>query len=365
MMETWFPTFRKLGRGHLTAPSFSWWPLYTTAAQRRSLLRLIAVATEENLPLVPLLESWAADERGLQRSRLLQLLALLRRGTPLPDAIDAVPGLLRPEDALAVRFDAQSGTRTAAVRQALAEFDETETQSRSGVRQTVVYVVVVFLVALLLTAFVQTKILPVIIRMLGEFSLDLPAVSALSWQMSQTLASDWWIIALAALVALWALLFTEAGRWLRDLMLYPLSASGRQWRSAGVLELLGVAMHAGRPLPGALSTLARYHFDPGIRNKLLFIRNEVELGADAWQCMGKAGLLTPPEVRLLAASQRLGNRGWALQQLVAVKRRRTTERLERAAQFLMPALVIAMGGFVLFQSLTVFLPLVELISSLV
>src|SRR5262245_43895469 len=111
-MNSQFPTLQRwLGREyHLPFP----WPWYTTTAQRRGLLRMIVVSIEEKLPLVPLLESWAVDERGAQRDRVLRLIRLLNEGTPIADAVDQIPNILPDEDILALRFDSQSGTVTAA-----------------------------------------------------------------------------------------------------------------------------------------------------------------------------------------------------------------------------------------------------------
>src|SRR5207253_6915160 len=81
-MEGSFPTLRR-------AP---WLPWYTTAAQSRALLRLIAVGIEEKLPLSPLVEAWAMDERGVQHGKLLRLAGLLGSGMSLDDAIEEVPG---------------------------------------------------------------------------------------------------------------------------------------------------------------------------------------------------------------------------------------------------------------------------------
>ena len=87
-MKPLFPTFRRLaGPG---VPFASWWPRRTTSAQRQALLRLIAIATEERLPLIPLLEAWAEDERGVQRRRLQRLLKILKGGGSLPDAVEQV-----------------------------------------------------------------------------------------------------------------------------------------------------------------------------------------------------------------------------------------------------------------------------------
>src|SRR5437762_12544622 len=100
-MDSWFPTFRRLARTRISLP-FAW-PWYTTSAQRRGLLRLIAVGLEQNLPLVPLLKAWTEDERGTQYFRVRWLVHLLNRGTPLADAVEQIPGILRDEDVLAIR----------------------------------------------------------------------------------------------------------------------------------------------------------------------------------------------------------------------------------------------------------------------
>jgi type II secretory pathway component PulF len=110
--------------------------------------------------------------------------------------------------------------------------------------------------------------------------------------------------------------------------------------------------------------LARYHFDPGLRNQLLFLRNEMEQGAEVWQSMAKLGLLSGPEVRALETAERVGNRPWVLNQLALLKKRRTMRRLAHWSEVVLPLVIVLMGGFVLFQALGVFRSLIDLVFSL-
>ena len=87
-MKSQFPTFRRLASIELPAPVL--WRGRATAAPRQSLLRLIAVAAEENLPLAPLLEAWSENEWPAQKRRLRRLARLLVHGTALPDALDVL-----------------------------------------------------------------------------------------------------------------------------------------------------------------------------------------------------------------------------------------------------------------------------------
>src|SRR4051812_31451754 len=110
-METNLPTFGRLG-GYARAwlSNRLYWPGASTRVQQRSLLRLILAASEDGIPLSQLIEAWSEDESGAQSGRLLRLASLLKEGMPLPEAIEAVRGVLSDEDVLAVRFGAQSGS---------------------------------------------------------------------------------------------------------------------------------------------------------------------------------------------------------------------------------------------------------------
>ena len=294
-MELWFPTFRRLANREVPLPAI--WRS-ATARQRNSLLRLIAVSIEQNAPLVPLLENWAEDERGYQRVRLRKLAAVLKSGRSLPEAIEEVSGVLRDEDVLAIRFDAQMGTRTAAVRQLLDRDDLNSPNPTHQVRGDLIYVASVTGAALLVIPFLYLKIVPVYQKMMQEFSTPVPAAFVWSLQAARIFVSFWWVLALACLVLGWCIISTKAGRFIRHSVFDRWFRSLRELHAADVLRKLEIATTAGRPIPGALSTLARYYFAPQIRHKLLFVRNEVEQGANVWQSMAAVDLISPPEMRL-------------------------------------------------------------------
>jgi type II secretory pathway component PulF len=359
-MDSWFPTIEQLANRHVPVPVI--WPRAVTQAQRHMLLSLIALAIEENLALAPLLDEWAKDERGLQRGRVRQLARLLHSGRPLADAVEEIPGILADEDLLATRFDAQMGTRTDAIRRRLKEPKPAGRQIHRA-RPAFIYFAIVLLIGLVFFAFLQFKIVPVFQKMFQEFSYEQPRALGWSIAIAHGLASFWWAVPLALLAAIWCMFSTQTGRFIRNSILGRLLQPLRELHAADVLQKLGIASAAGRPIPGALSTLARYHFVPDVRHKLLFVRNEVELGAEVYTSMATVGLLTPPELRLLMTAERVGNRAWVLDQLAAVKEQRTRLRLNRAAQFVLPAVVLMLAFVVILQALTILGPLVKLIEA--
>lgn len=359
-MDLSFPTFRRLS----SPPSLvrRWWPWRTLPSQSRSLLRLIAVATEQHLPLVPLLEAWADDERGVQRRRVQRLAALLRQGTSLSNAVEEVSGALRDGDVLAIRFGVQSGTLAASLQQSLQ--DDSAKSAAPTLRWTLGYFLLIVTLFTAITSFLYIKIIPSFRDILTDFSMDEPLALRWSLAFAQVIEAYWWAFAALFLLLAWLTQSSRAGRFLRNSVLAKFVGPLRSLRSAEVLEKLSIASAAGRPMAGAISTLARYHFDPSTRQKLLYVRNEMEQGADVWQSLAHSGLLTTPEEDLLITADRVGNRSWVLRQLAAVKKRRSWRKIERLSELLLPAIVVCLGAFVLFQALSVLMPLVSIINAL-
>jgi len=322
------------------------------------------VAAEENLSLIPVLESWAEDEHGVQRFRIRRVIHQLNQGRLLPDAIEAVPGVLREEDVLAIRFDAQSGTRTAAMRSALKQQQVMDGGTKVRTVRPVVYLCIVLPISLLLIAFLQNMILPKLQKIFAEFGAEEPAAMQLSAQISSAFLHGGWLLAILAFVAFILLFSTRRGRTMRRTLAGRLFRPSHARHVADILQMIGLVSSAGRPVTGALSTLGRYHFDPVVRQELLYVRNEMEQGADLWHSMSAVGMLTAADVRALRTAERIGNVPWVLNQLAEVKRRKAARRFRRWSEFVLPAIVLFLAVLVLLQALTVFEPLTQLVRGL-
>ncbi len=318
---------------------------------------MIAFGTEQQLPLAPLLMAWSQDERGVQRRRVRRLAQLLDSGVPLPAAVEEVSSALRDADVLAIRFGAQSGTLRASLDEAIQDYRPVNPWGKG----TVGYLVLVSLLFFLLSLFIYAKIVPTMLDILEDYGL--PVTHSLQWAISFGNFTNqfWWLFVLLISAALYATFSARPGRMFRQSFLGRLFRPLWTLRTADVLQKLSVAAEAGRPVAGSISTLARYHFDPAVRRKLLFVRNEMEQGATPWHSMAAVGILTPADEALLASADLVGNRPWALEQLAAAKKRRTWRRLNRAGDLLLPVMVGLFGLFVLLQALAILTPVIYII----
>lgn len=332
-------------------------PWSNTHVQSQALVRIIASAMEERLPLAPLLRAFAEDQSGGQRRRMHRVAGLLEGGSSLPAALEQVAGVLPEENVLAIRFGMQSGTLPNTLRNLVAESGAPENvrvYRRLGT--TLLYVAMVLVILAMIGAFLMVNIVPVFQQVLGDCGVECSIFQF--WAgVGSFIADYWWVVVGAGLLLALALCTPWPGRSLRRGLVRP----WHDMRSADVLQNLSVVAEAGRPITGAISTLARYHHDSTLRQKLLFVRNEVEQGANLWDTLRRVNLLTIAEVALMEASEKVGNRAWAMAQLATSKRRRARRRLELLGQLVHPFAILLLGGVILTICLGVFAPYLEIL----
>lgn len=338
-------------------------PRRSTPTQRRSLLRLIAASAENRVDLAPLLRAWSQEEWGWQALRLRWLAKTLDQGVALPNALERRPTTLGDEDTLLVRHACESGVLAPAIRARLESEPTGAVRPDQIVRRTLTYGLAVVLFSIPAMVYLQ-YIFPSLRDISQEFFIDSTSITKLAARVS--LAP---IALLCAIVVLGLVFELFRGlawpyRFLRRVVGPWLFRSWRTRRKAGVLDRLSDSVGAGRPILGAVSTLARYHYDPSLRHRLLVVRNECELGTPLWDAMQSAGLLTAGEATALASADVTDTRAWSLATLGEASRRKADRRQRAEANLLLPLLLLCIGAFVLLQALGVFAAITQLIVNL-
>ncbi|MDZ4659202.1 MAG: type II secretion system F family protein [Bythopirellula sp.] len=366
-MSQYFPTFDRLWHGNLhSSPwrSTPWWPADTLATKQKALLRILGVAAEERLEAAPLVAALSIEHRGRYRRRLRHLGKRLALGTALADALEQTPGVLSDEDALAIRFGDQSGTLPAVLSQLVNRPAGAESRIMARLRQIGFYTTLTLAIFAFILTFMMIKIIPSFQAIFDDFEMDLPRALVVLIVICSWVEKYWFLIAIPLLAVLWLWKSERSRRFFRRTVSSRLIRPIAQLRSADLLSLLSVNARAGRPLAGAMSTLARYHFDAKIRQKLLFVRNEMEQGVDAWNSMATARLLTPQEARALASSTTTDSRAWTMDRLADLRRGRVERRLDLYLSLLQPAVTLLMAAAVLFVAVACLSPLFGMVEAL-
>ena len=362
-----FPTFAKLLATRGTdsrAPRQGLFPrlfgifLPTSSGQRRALAELLALGLDERLPLAPLLEAWAADERGWQAARVRKLAKLVAAGLPLDAALSRVRGALRPQDATAL---AVATTLHGDATEALAGFSAPAASAEPverDIRWGLGYAATLILLSLPVLLILMVKIVPMFKMIFSDFGMEeSPWMTALRW-LGNSFAAFWYLPFLAILVA--AIASRLAPRaWAGLRRTFGLGGLGvlGDARAADWLGSLDVAARAGEGEERAAQALATSTIDGGLRSTL----KDKALGPDRAARSSRTGVLSLAEAAALDASP---DAGWVTRALSRRHRERILERMWLLSDLLLPAFVMAMGIFVFIIAMGVMEPLFNLIRGL-
>ncbi len=362
-----FDSFKKLW-SHRQANS-SWrvtrlWGADSTHTVGLALLRLVAVANHQRLDLAQLVRLLSSEHRGFASRRLARLANRLEQGTPFVDAIEQQRNLLSDEQVLELQLANQSGTTTQTLDDLIERTSERSRDAANQVLQALMYGLGLTLAVGFILTFLTLFISPTYKEIFEEFGLRLPRLlDSLIW-WSSAIGRNLPLIAMALVLCATVLWYFRPLRSVQRWIFSRVAKSSVQLRIAHLLRMLAGSIEAGRPLPGALSTLARYHFDRRVQIKLLFARNEVEQGYGTWHSLAKTNLLTEQEAEAIDQAATDTLRAWLIRQMATEKEERV--QLQRAlwAMLVHPAIILFFGCVVVWICVAYFLVLITMITAL-
>jgi type II secretory pathway component PulF len=366
MFDSLFPSFQNwFSHRSIRWRASTWWPSDSLGSMQHSLLQILSVAHRDRLDVTPLVANLAEEHRGRYRRRLRRLALRLADGTPLVDALEQTPDVLKDEDVLAIRFASQIGTLGPMYDSLISDSAGIDNRTSTVRRQAFIYSFCTFCVLALAVLFLVSFILPTLEQIQEEFAL--PDTSPFFETFLGI--TNWFVrnahLVLLSLVAVAFLVWSAPSR-----RFFRRSIGGRRLhgvtpaRSGQLMQLLANAVQAGRPLPAAISTLARYHFDRNVRQKLLFARNEIEHGTDVWTSLVDAKLLSPQESNAIAHAANSETRAWTLDELAKSKLNQVSRQVGRRSEFIQPALTLTFAAAVLLVAGAMIGYLAQMIQSL-
>jgi len=312
-----------------------------------SLLGLLCVANQERLLLAPLIEAFATEHRGRIRDQLKRLAQRVRSGTSLIESLEQTRGVLSDEKLLQLRFAFHAGT----IGDSLEALSHREADSANDMRlqfkRTLLAEGLNFLIVLIAASPIILYLVPTYLQLWSD--IDIPATTSAKFLNSiPAFLTHYAGSILTAFVTLglcmWLL---KPMQWFRRRYASRWFSPIANLRSATLLRILSTSAIEGRPLPGSLSTLARYHYDANVRSKLLYARNEVEQGVEPWSSLSNTGILTPGETKALREASNSRVQSWLMLQFAHAKEDRVYQRVSILLSFVHPVMTLLFGIVVL------------------
>jgi type II secretory pathway component PulF len=362
--------------------------LFYRVCRREELLHLFASAAEGGVPLAAALRAYLQDRpRGEMRAfwlasllclfplpgfywiwyrrtnfdrKVEELARQLELGVPLYRALQVSPALATRDTVLAAAIGETTGQLPRCLR---GSADRRISTAWVEMLPQLIYPFVLLIVIAFVVSFLGYFIVPKFKRIFQEFGVSMPPATELLLYQSDFIVEYRWAIAFAiqlVMVTALVLVLSSSARWF-----FPgLSAIYRRMVRSRVLQTLSLLLQVGKPMPESLAVLLGMPMGAMALRLLDRARTRVEQGESFDESLYQVGLLPESMLPLVRAAVRAGNLPWALAEMADTLYGRTMRNLQRIVQAVFPLVVILFGGLIGFIVISMFLPLIKLITEL-
>lgn len=331
------------------------------SSQQDSLLCMLSIAAEHQMPLATTVAAFADQYSGRYRRRVLRLAALLDSGMSLPDALQRTPRIVSRDALLLARVGQESGRLAEALRTA-ASIRAAQSPIWTAIATRAAYILGLLMIFQSIIGFIIYFIVPKFEAIFKDFGISLPATTVYVLQASHFAVNYlFWFPPLNMLLLL-MLPFGFAGRANFEIPL--LGRLMKRRHTALLLRSLALSIEGGKTIESGLTTLAGHYPARWVRKRLAAAAHETREGLDWGEALVRRGLLRHTDYEVVSSAKAVGNLPWAMNELAETAERRFGMRMQALIQTLFPLVTCALGALVLVVAMGFFAPLVELIGRL-
>lgn len=318
---------------------------------------------------VPVVEALGAVGEQTERPAVSRVLSHVRdrviQGSSLADAFAEHPTAFPDLYVGMVRAGEAAGALEL-VLDRLAAYMESQARLASKVRAALAYPLLMTVVSTGIVGFLLAFVVPKVTRIFVEQKQELPLATKILLGASDAVASSWWLLGLLAIAAGFgvnAALRRPAGRlWIdRRILTFPyVGAVVTRVAAARFARTLGTLLGNGIPLLGALDVAGGVTGHPAMAAAVGDARSAVREGQSLATTLRQSGLFPPLLIHMIAVGERSGELEAMLSKAADGYEQEVESTLATLTSVLEPAMIVVMGGVMLFIVLAILLPIFEL-----
>lgn len=333
--------------------------------------RQFATVINAGLPVVQSLNilSRQADKQQLKNA-LNKVREDVETGQPLSDALSRHPSIFNRLYIYLVRAGEVSGNLDG-ILERVASYFEKQAALRGKIRSAMTYPVVVLVIALAVTYFLLTGIVPQFAGILDQLGGELPLLTRILVGISDYLQDFWWlnIISIVGLVVGINLYYrTNNGKHVIDRFLLRLPVLGPLIQKSSIASFsntFGLLLKSGVNIVESIEITKGTAGNIIIEDILVETKNAVQRGEQVSVTLAKYPSVYPPLVSsMIAIGEETGAVDSMLEKIAAFYEREVDEAVDGLTAALEPMLIVFLGTIVGFIVAGMFLPMFAIIGQL-
>ena len=303
------------------------------------------------------------------KSVLQEIKADIESGRQFSEAIAKHPKLFGPLYISMVQASEMSGA-FARMLDRIAAYLQQELETRKMVVGASVYPGIIATMAIGVTVFLLTFVLP---RFAGVFEGKeeaLPGPTKFLMTVSGFMVESWWLILIvvaAAISGFMLFIRTDLGGFWWDRFKLSMPIAKRMFRALYIsrsLHTMGELLNAGVPMLDTLAITGDISGNRMFKRMWRGVHSSVRQGRKIQSQLGKSSLLPRSVVQMVAAGEDSGKLGEVLEEVSDYYHRLLRDAIKSVTSMIEPLMIVIMGSIVGFIAMAIILPIFKM-SSLV
>lgn len=323
---------------------------------------------------LPVVQSLAILQRQAEKASLKDALKKIREevetGLPLSESMAKHAGIFNRLYIYLVRAGEASGNLDG-ILERIASYQEKQAALRGKLKSAMTYPVVVLVIALGVTAFLLTGIVPQFAGILTQLGGELPLITRMLMSISDFLKYQWWLLAIiigGAVVGTALFYRTNGGKHAIDGLLLRTPVVGNLIQKAAIASFsntFGLLLKSGVNIIEAIEITKGTAGNVIIEDVLDDAKQAVQRGEQISVTLVNKPKIFPPLVSsMIAIGEETGNVDAMMEKIAGFYEREVNEAIEGLTAALEPMLIVFLGGMVGFIVAGMFLPMFAIIGQL-
>ncbi|MHC4388005.1 MAG: type II secretion system F family protein [Planctomycetota bacterium] len=253
--------------------------------------------------------------------------------------------------------------------QKLAEYLETEAETRSQIKGAMVYPIILAIMAVSVTVFLLCFVLPRFTAIFAGKEHLLPAPTKALMATSVFIRHNWFFIVPAICGAIWGFFYfitTPIGRlwWDKTKLSLPLiNTLCRSLYITRSLHTMGVLTHAGVPILNTISITSQISGNVLYKNMWLGVHEQVRQGKKIASSLSQYSLMPTDVVQMVRSGEDSGTLSDVLHDVSEYYAKVLKTIIKTVTSMIEPLMIVAMGVLVGFIAMSIILPIFKMSSA--
>jgi len=341
----------------------------TSGPSQRDILNFtsqLAVMIRAGISLRAALEGIADQTDNIKfRHLLLRLKQDVESGRQFSEALAKHPKHFGPLYVNMVRASEVSGSFSRMLDRVAAYLGQW-LETRSMVIGAMIYPAVIAALAVAVTIFLLTFVLPKFAAVFAGKEAAMPWPTVFLMALSAFMVEWWWAVLLGlggGLLVFWMIIRTEPGAWWWDAVKLRVPIFRRMFRALYIsrgLHTMGELVNAGVPMLDTLHITGEVTGNRHYRRLWARVLHSVKGGKKIAQPLQQSNLLPKSVVQMISAGEESGKLGEVLAEVSGFYAKQLREVIKTVTSMIEPIMIIIMGSVVGFIAMAIILPIFKL-----